>query len=198
MLLFTARSGPAFQSISRRSALRDTGLHVAAYRGRKIRRHYAFDDDSAIGLAISAQKKGSSPVSLDKWGNQSDRSLTDEALHGSSAIFDRHSGAIKRQQTAALPGILATAGEFTKVAGIKVATKRNTGWFHRLPVHLCATLNAAARPMLAVLPPRIMPRVMIPLAPGWNGSPVEADEEYELFEVWDAVVSPRRHNYELA
>ena len=32
----------------------------------------------------------------------------------------------KRQQTAALPGILATAGEFTKVAGIKAeVVKRN-------------------------------------------------------------------------
>ncbi len=45
-------------------------------------------------------------------------------LSTAHAIVDRR----KRQQTAALPGILATAGEFTKVAGIKVATKRNTGW----------------------------------------------------------------------
>ena len=40
--------------------------------------------------------------------------------------------------TAALPGILATAGEFTKVAGIKVATKRNTGWHGDPPL---PTLN---------------------------------------------------------
>ena len=52
-------------------------------------------------------------------------------LSTAHAIVDRR----KRQQTAALPGILATAGEFTKVAGIKVATKRNTGWHGPLCQH---------------------------------------------------------------
>ena len=55
-------------------------------------------------------------------------------LSTAHAIVDRR----KRQQTAALPGILATAGEFTKVAGIKVATKRNTGWHGDPPL---PTLN---------------------------------------------------------
>ena len=160
---------PAFQSYAEVSPS-GTGLHVLVPRPKDTP-PLLFDDDSDWVGYIGSEKRFFT-VSLDKWGNQSEI-LTDEALV--KWVFDRHSGAIKEANASADK----RRAEWGKLKRRQLGNAKH-GWFHRLPVHLRAKCAAE---MLAVLPPKY--------AKGYDtwlqaGMALRlADEEYELFEVWD-------------